>query len=98
LRERGNGHGFLDSRRNVEHAEFQCAERGVRPDIPPNLLAVVDGVQLYEKVYEIVVRAPGFELLRYAGPREAAKHRRAERFQSRVSAHPKRRTGRKREE
>ncbi len=98
LRESRDGHGFFHPRRNVKHAEFQRAEHRVWAHIPPDLFAVVDAIQLDEKVHEILVRAPGFELLRHAGAREAAKHRGAERFQAGIPAHPKGRTGRKREE
>src|SRR6266513_279102 len=89
LGQRRDVHGLLDSRRDVKQAEFQRAEGGVRADVPPNLLAVVDGVQLHEQVYEIFVGAPGFELLWHASPREPAKHCGAERLQPRISAHPK---------
>src|SRR5467141_3527428 len=98
LCERGDGHGLFDPRRDIKHAEFQCAEHRVRAHVPPNLFSVVDAIQLHEKIHEIFVRTPRFELLRHTGPREPAKHRRAEGLQSGISAHPEGRTGRKRQE
>jgi len=54
----------LDSCRNVEHAEFQRAERGVRRTSTRSS-CVVDAIQLYEEVHEIFVRTPRFELFRH---------------------------------
>src|SRR6266478_366332 len=44
LCKRRDGHRFLDSRRNVEHAEFQRPEHRMRPHVPPDFLAVVDAI------------------------------------------------------
>src|SRR5712692_2520325 len=70
----------------------------MRANVPPDFLAAVDAVELDEEVEEIFVGAPGFELLRNASAREAAKDGGAEGFQAGVAAHPERRAGGEREE
>src|SRR5260370_12212997 len=93
LGERSDGHGFFDFGGDIAHAEFESAEGGMRADVPPDLLAAVDAVELDKKVEKIFVGAPGFELLGNVGARETAKDSGAERFQAGVAAHPERRAG-----
>src|SRR5260370_2953341 len=93
LGERSDGHGFFDFGGDIAHAEFESAEGGMRADVPPDLLAAVDAVELDKKVEKIFVGAPGFELLGNAGARETAKDSGAERFQAGVAADLERRAG-----
>src|SRR6266849_6852382 len=72
LGERGDGHGFFNLSGDIAHAELEGAERWMRANVPPDLLAGVDAVELDEEAEEIFVGAPGFELFGDAGAREAA--------------------------
>src|SRR5713101_4976405 len=98
LRESGDSDGFFDFGGDVAHAELESAERGMGANVPPDLFAAVDGIELHEKAEKIFVGAPGFELFGNAGAREAAEDSGAERFQAGVAAHPEGRTGGEREE
>src|SRR3989442_742834 len=98
LGERGDRHRLFHFGGDIEHAEFEGAEGGVRAHVPPNLFAVVDAVQLDEKIYKIFVGAPGFELFGHTGARKAAEDRRAKRLEPGISAHPERRAGGERQE
>src|SRR5216684_6957881 len=98
LRESGDSDGFFDFGGHVAHAELESAERGMGANVPPDLFAAVDGIELHEKAEKIFVGAPGFELFGNAGAREAAEDSGAERFQAGVAAHPEGRTGGEREQ
>src|SRR5579859_28305 len=98
LGERGDGHGFLDFGGDIAHPEFEGAEGGMRANVPPDFFAAVDAVELDQKVQEVFVSAPGFELLGNTGAREAAEDGGAERLQTGIAAHPEGRTGGKREQ
>src|SRR3954454_6208862 len=50
LRERRDGDRRARRRRHVADPELQRAERRMRPQVPPDLLAVVDAVELDERV------------------------------------------------
>ena len=70
LRHGGDRNGVLDPRRHVADAELQRAERRMRPDVPPDLLAVVDAVQVDQQVDVAFVLAPRAEVIGHAGARE----------------------------
>ena len=93
LRKSGDRDRFLDFGGDIEHAEFESAEHGMGPDVPPDFFPVVDAIQFDQKIDEIFVGAPGLELFGNAGAGEAAEDRGAEGFQAGVAAHPERRTG-----
>src|SRR6185295_20157892 len=53
LDERRDRHGLVHPHGNVADAELDRVEEGVRPQVPPDLLAVVDAVGLDEDPYEV---------------------------------------------
>src|SRR3984893_16924597 len=63
LRQRGDRNRCARRRRHVAHPEFQRAEGWMRPQVPPDLLRVVDAVELDEEVDVFLVFAPRPELL-----------------------------------
>src|SRR5687767_284610 len=56
--------------RNVADSELQGAERWMRPDVPPDLLGVVEAVQLHEQIDVLVIFAPRLESIRDPRPGE----------------------------
>jgi hypothetical protein len=93
----GNRDGFFDFGGDIEHTEFESAEHGVRTDVPPDFFAVVDAVQFDEEIDEILVGAPGLELLGNTGARETSEDGGTKRFQTGIASHPERRAGGERE-
>ena len=65
----------------------------MRPDIPPDLLGVVDAVGLYQQIHEALVLAPAREVIRNVGAREFVEHLAAIGFEAGVHAQPERRIG-----
>ena len=49
LDERGDGHRLLGAQGNVAGADFDRVEEGMRPDIPPDFLGVVDAVGAHQQ-------------------------------------------------
>src|SRR5262245_45841457 len=88
LRERGDGDRGARSGRHIADAEFQRAEHRMRAQIPPDLLAVVDAVQLDEELDVLLVLGPRVEMIRDPGSREPPEHRRAEGFEARIAPNP----------
>jgi hypothetical protein len=70
----------------------------MRPQVPPHLLAVVDAVQLDQRVEVFLVFAPRSELIRDAASRKPAEDRRPVRLEARIAPLPERRAGREREQ
>ena len=50
LDERGDGDGLVSAKRDVADADFDGVEEGMRANVPPDFLGVVDGVGLDEEV------------------------------------------------
>src|SRR4029077_401243 len=71
LREGRDSDGFVQSRGYIEHAKFEGTEGRMRPNVPPDFLGVVDAVQTNKQVDVVLVLAPGAEVIRDAGAREA---------------------------
>src|SRR5205814_9570920 len=46
LKQRGNGDGIVNARRNVADAKLQSWEERMRATVPPDLFAVVDAARL----------------------------------------------------
>src|SRR5437762_111820 len=70
LDERRDAERLLDPRRGVAHAELDRRVERVRPQVPPDLLSVVDALRAdheLDVVLELVVRG---EVRRDAGARE----------------------------
>src|SRR5207237_5521327 len=61
LGERGERDRHARRRRHVADAEFERAERRVRPQVPPQLLPVVDATQIDEQLQIFLVLVPGIE-------------------------------------
>src|SRR5439155_536929 len=72
LDERGDTERLLDTRGGIAHAELDRGEERVRPQIPPDLPAVVDRSGLHEKLDEVLVLVVARELRRRSGARSAA--------------------------
>ncbi len=98
LRHCRDGDRVLDPRGHVAHAELQRAKRRVRPDVPPDPLAVVDAVEVDQQVHVALVLAPRAEVIGDTRPREAPEDRRAIRLEAGVAPHPERRAGRQRQQ
>ena len=66
--------------------------------VPPDLLRIVDAVQVDEQLDVVLVLAPGAEVVGDAGARKPPEDRRAVRLQPGVASHPERRARRKRQQ
>src|SRR5712691_5587971 len=98
LDQRGDGDRFLNSRGNVTDAELQGSEGGVRTNIPPDFLSVVDAMEIHEQLHVVVVLAPGTEVVGYTGAGKPPKDRCAVGLQAGVATHPEGRTGGERQQ
>src|SRR2546428_31241 len=98
LDQRGDGDRFLNSRGNVTDAELQGSEGGVRTNIPPDFLSVVDTMEIHEQLHMVVVLAPGAEVVGYTGAGKPPKDRCAVGLQAGVATHPEGRTGGERQQ
>src|SRR5580704_10929107 len=65
----------------------------VRPDVPPDLLGVVDALGLHQQIHEALVFTPAWKIVRNVGARKFVEYFAAIRFQARVHAQPERRVG-----
>src|SRR5215471_2973513 len=74
--------------RDVAHAELDRLEEGVRADVPPDLLAVIDAVGLDQEPHEIVELLGRVEGLRDGGTGEAVEDLRPEALQPAVAPQP----------
>ena len=72
LDERGDAQRLLDTRGRVADAELDRGEERVRPQIPPDLPAVVDRPGLHEELHEVLVLVVAREVRRGPGAGEAA--------------------------
>ena len=90
--------GLVDLRRRVAHAELDGRIEGMRPQIPPDLLPVVDALCAHEQLDVVLVLVPGRELRRDASAREALPHDLAVRLEAGVAGEPERARGRDGEE
>src|SRR6266404_5298811 len=93
LRQRGQTDRILDARGDVADAELESTKIRMRAHIPPDLLGIVHAAQFYEQVDVVLILAPGTISVGDAGAWKAAEDRGAIRFQTRVAAQYKRRTG-----
>ena len=75
LRERGDGHGFIDAGDHIKNPEFQRAKRGMRPNVPPDFFGVIDRVQPNQKFHVILVLAPRSQMIRNPGAWKPPEHR-----------------------
>src|SRR5882762_5795956 len=67
LRQGGDGDRGARRRRHVADAELQRAEDRMRPEVPPDFLAVVDAAQLDERLDVLLVFGPRVAVIRDAG-------------------------------
>src|SRR5207253_26128 len=88
LDERGETERLLDTRRGIAHAKLDRGKEGVRPEIPPDLPAVVDGSGLDEELDEILVLVIAREVRRSAGAGETTPDHLPVRLQTGVSSEP----------
>src|SRR6185312_9434368 len=58
LNEGSDGERFVELHGDIADANFQSIEERMRPDIPPNLLAIVDAMRLDQQVYKGLVLGP----------------------------------------
>ena len=93
LNQRSDGQSLVQPHGKIAHAYFDGFEERMRPDVPPDLLAVVDAVRPYQQIDERFVIGPVGEDVRYAGSREALEHFTAIRLESGFHAQPERRVG-----
>ena len=72
-------------------------EEWMRPNVPPDLLRVVDAVGLDQQLDEIFVLAPAGKIIRNIGARKFVEHLAAVGLQPGIHAQPERRIGRERQ-
>src|ERR1043166_794837 len=70
----------------------------LRPQVPPDLFAVVDAMQLDELLDALLVLGPRAKMIRDAGAGKPAEDRRAIRFQPGIAPRPERRAGGQRQQ
>src|SRR5437667_513282 len=90
LDERGKTERLLDTRRGIADAELDRGKERVRPQIRPDLPAVVDGSGLDEELDEILVLVIAREVRRSAGAGETTPDHLPVRLQASVSSEPER--------
>src|SRR5687768_6441698 len=98
LRERRDAERLLDLCRRVAHAELDRRVERVRPQVPPDLLAIVDALRAHEQLDVVLVLVPRGELGRDPGAREALPDDLAVRLEARAAREPERTRAREREE
>ena len=98
LDQRGERERFVGAHRDVADPHFDGREKRMRPDVPPDLLGVVDRVGLDQQVDEAFVVGPARERIGNVGARELVEHLAAVRLQPGIEADPEGRVGRKREQ
>src|SRR5262245_28661231 len=88
LDERRDRDRLVGAHRDVADAELDRLEEGVRPHVPPDLLAVVDAFCLDQEVHERVELLRRLEGLGDGRARKAVEHFRAEALQPAVPSEP----------
>ena len=97
LDQRGDRDGLVRAHRNIADAELDGVEEWMRPDVPPDLLRVIDAVGLDQQLDEVLVLAPARKIVGDVGARELVEHLAAIGLQPGVHAEPERRVGRQRQ-
>src|SRR6185503_1275982 len=98
LNQRGDGQGLVHAHRDVADAYLERRENRMRPDVPPDLLGVVDRVRLHEQIDERLEIGPRAEGVGNVGARETVEHLAPVGLEAGVHADPERRVGREREQ
>src|SRR5258708_26407153 len=65
---------LLNSHGDVAHPELEGIEEWMRPNVPPDLLGVIDTVRLDQQLHKVLVLAPTREIIRHVRSRELVKY------------------------
>src|SRR5207253_5490062 len=84
--------------RYIADAELQRAKKRMRPDVPPNLLCVIDAIGLNQQVHEILELRPARISIRNIRARKLVEYLASVGFQASLHSLPEWRVGRKREQ
>src|SRR5271163_4812659 len=98
LDEGGNGQRLLRAHGQVANPHLDGVEEGMRADVPPDLLGVVEAIGLDEHVNEVFEVAVAGEGVRNIGARELVEDLGAVAFESGVITAPKGRVSRERKD
>ena len=93
LDQSGQRNGLVGPHGNIADPELDRIKERMRPDIPPDLLRVIDAVGLDQQLDEIFVFSPAGEVIRNIGARKFVEHLAAVGLQSRIHSQPERRIG-----
>src|SRR5947209_2781948 len=88
LNQRRQCDGLVEAQRNVADAYLERIEEWVRPDVPPDLLGIVDAFSPDEQVDEILEVAPTGEGVRDIRARELIEDFASIGFQPGIHAQP----------
>src|SRR5260370_32205038 len=86
--------GLIGAHRNVAHPEFDRVKERMRPNVPPDLLRVIDAVGLNQELDEVLVLAPTGKIIRNVGSRKLVKHLATVRLEASIHPQPERRVRR----
>jgi hypothetical protein len=64
LHQRGERDGILNARLRIANSEFDRVEKRMQPDVPPDLLRIVDAIRGDKELEIIFVLAEAFERIR----------------------------------
>src|SRR6185369_16209943 len=96
LKQSRNRERVVDARRNITNTKLECRKVWMRPNVPPDLLAVVDTFGLDQQIDVALEPAVRIEVIRNIGTRKLFEDFCAIRLETRVVAHPERRRSRER--
>ena len=79
----------VDARLRIADSHFERVEERMEPDVPPDLLRVIDAVGADEELQVILVFGEAFEGIGNAGARETLEHFQAVTFEARCCGRPR---------
>ena len=86
LKECGDRDRIINASWNVANTKFECWELVMRPDIPPDLGAVLNTVHLYKQINIALILCVRFKMIRDLGARELLKDLGTIRFEAGIVA------------
>src|SRR5258707_15656152 len=87
--------GLIRAHRNVAYPELNRIKEWMRPDVPPDLLCIIDAVGLDQQLNEVFVLAPARKIIRNIRPRKLVKNLASVRLQSGIHPQPEPRNNQK---
>src|ERR1700683_1158418 len=98
LNQRGQRNRLIRAHGNVAHPELNRIKKRMRPDVPPDLLRIIDAVGLDQQLDEVFILAPAGKVIRNVGPGKLVKYLAPVSLQPCIHPQPEGRVSRQREE